>query len=240
MPRAPECIALPWPDFLEWFGEAWKPGEHVATVAPTGAGKTTFNVGLLGLRKYVAAFDPKGGDSTLKGSGFPRLPAWPPSKQDYKAMGEGEARRYLVGPVIRTREDVKRQVEAFGKALDGVFEDGGWTLYIDELQIMADRRFGNLAAPIEELLIAARDKGVSVVSAFQRPANVPRTASDQATWIATAYTRDRDVVTRLSEMLGRPAPEIRGALNGLDKYAWLVVGRDPREPYRVTRPHPVR
>jgi hypothetical protein len=57
-----------------------------------------------------------------------------------------------------------------------------------------------------------------------------------STWCAVSYTRDTDVVNRLAEILGRPKPEIRGALKGLDKYTWLLVGRDPREPIRVTLP----
>ena len=51
-----------------------------------------------------------------------------------------------------------------------------------------------------------------------------------------SYTRDREVVDRLAEIMGRPKAEIRGALNGLDRFSWLIVGRDPREPLRVTIP----
>ena len=61
-------------------------------------------------------------------------------------------------------------------------------------------------------------------------------AAKQSTWVAVSYTRDTDVVNRLAEVLGRPKPEIRAALAGLDQYAWLIVGRNPREPYRVTIP----
>ena len=61
-----EIEALDWStEFLPWFQEAWKPGQHVALIAPTGAGKTTFAAGLLGLRKYVLALDEKGGDLSL-------------------------------------------------------------------------------------------------------------------------------------------------------------------------------
>ena len=38
-----EVLSLDWEtEFLPWFQENWKPGEHVSIVAPTGAGKTTF------------------------------------------------------------------------------------------------------------------------------------------------------------------------------------------------------
>lgn len=237
MPHVPEVEAKPWPDFLEWFRQTWQPGEHLASIAPTGAGKSTFCVGVLShCRRFVLGFDPKGGDSTLQGSGWPRLPDWPPSRKTYDEMAEGKPVRLIVGPVTATVSDLWRQRDVFARALDGAFNDGGWSIYVDELQLLSDRRMMGLASSVERLLIAARDKGISVVTAYQRPANVPRTASDQATWVAVAYTRDRDVVDRVAEMLGRPKPEIRGALNGLDPYTWVVVGRNPRMPIIVTRP----
>lgn len=241
MGDAPAVEVKPWDAFLPWFGSVWKPGEHVAIVAPTGAGKSTFAVGILShCRNYVLGFDPKGGDTTLRGSGWPRLPDWPPPPAVYKAMDEGRPQKFIVGPEVRIRDDIARQRGVFAKALEGVFDDGGWTVYVDELQLMADRRMLGMGAQVEALLIAARDKQLSVVTAYQRPANVPRTASDQATWVAVSFTRDRDVVDRVAEMLGRPKPEIRGALNGLDPYTWVVVGRDPRMPMVVTRPREIK
>ena len=241
MAHVPEVEAKPWDDFLSWFRGVWKPGEHLAAIAPTGAGKSTFVVGVLQeCRRFVLAFDPKGGDSTLRGSAWPRMPTWPPHPQVYEDIDQGKEARFIVGPATSLTTDLARQRAVFQAALDGAFDDGGWTVYVDELQLMADRRMMGLAAQVERLLISARDKKVSVVSAYQRPANVPRTASDQATWVAVSYTRDRDVVDRVAEMLGRPKPEIRGALNGLDPYSWLVVGRNPRMPLVVTRPREIK
>lgn len=238
--QVPKVEAKPWDLFLPWFAGAWKPGEHLACIAPTGAGKSTFIVGVLQFcRNFVLAFDPKGGDDTLRGSGWPRMPTWPPPPKVYDDMREGIPQRFMVGPVISMVEDLPRQRAIFSHALDGAFNDGGWTVYVDELQLLADRRMMALATPVERMLISARSKKLSVVSSYQQPSNVPRTASNQATWVAVAYTRDRDVVDRVAEMLGRPKPEIRGALNGLDEYSWVVVGRNPRMPIIVTRPRQI-
>lgn len=232
---------MPWPDFLDFMGEEWEAGQHGVTIAPTGEGKTTFNVGLLEhTRQWVLSFDVKGGDRTLKGSGWTRLPKWPPSIEDYRAMDRGEARRFIVGPVCRTLAERRQLSGIFEHALEGAFADRGWTIYVDELQLFADRRMGNLSALIEEYLIAARDAGMSTVTAFQRPARVPLAASEMSNWVATAFTRDRDVIQRLAEMLGRPLAEVRGALKGLDPYTWLVVKGGNRSPYIVTRPYAVR
>lgn len=237
-PALSDVEAMPWASFTKWFATAWKPGEHVALIGPTGTGKTTFAVGILPLRKYVLAIDPKAGDSTLKTlrrHGF-RRSDWPPSRKDRKAIDDGEPVRLIVGPIVQSKEDLPKQRAAFARALDGAFNEGGWTVYVDELQLLADRRMMGLAGSIERNLIAARDRGVSMVTSFQRPANVPRSASDQSAWLAVWYTRDIDVVNRLAEMVGRPKAEIRGAVAGLERYALLLFSRNPNEPIRVIRP----
>ncbi len=235
---------LPWPDFREWAAESWEPGQHVSVIAPTGAGKTTFVGGLLDLRRYVLALDPKGGDSTLAGLGFERMGQWPGEKKLAEAVTkhdeDGEPSRYIVGPRVNTVEDYNRLTETTRQALVGAFNMGGWTVYADELQIMTDPRMMSLRAEVDKILIAARDKGLSFVSSYQAPSWVTPHAAKMSTWVAVSYTRDTDVVNRLAEVLGRPKEEIRGALKGLDPYSWLVVGRNPRDPYRVTIPDEIR
>jgi len=228
-----------WKDFQEWFRTAWKPGEHVAMVGPTGMGKTTLACGILPLRKYVLAFDPKSGDSTLaslRRYGFERCSSWPPPRDVRKRIADGQPARLIVGPVVEKKEHLPKQKQVFEAALDGAFDEGGWTCYVDELQLMADRRMLGMTTSIERILIAARDRGVSMVTSFQRPANVPRAASDQSTWLAVWATRDVDVVNRLAEMVGRPKAEIRGAVGGLEKYSLLLFSRVPTDPIRVVRP----
>lgn len=232
-----------WEDFAPWFASEWQQGEHVALVGPTGEGKTTVAAHLLLARKWVMACDPKGGDGTLaqlEGRGFQRITQWPPPREIRQQIQEGKPARLIVGDRIRSRSERPKLRALLERALDGAFEDGGWTVYVDELQLAADRRFMNLGAPIEENLIAARDRGVSMVTSYQRPANVPRTASDQSTWLIVFYTRDVDVVGRLAEMMGRPKAEVRGAISELRKHCVLIVNRSPRLPMLVTIPPPLR
>lgn len=228
---------MEWDDFLDWFGKAWKPGEHVAFVAPTGEGKTTTAVGVLKLRKYVLALDPKGGDSTLKAAGFERITKWDRNtlRKIQRKIEDDEPVRLIVGPIVETREDQAAMRVLFSKVLRDVFRQGGWTVYVDEMQVLSDRRLMNLAGDAEALLIAARDKGVSFVSSFQRPANVPRTASDQSSWFVVFHTRDVDVVGRLAEMAGQSKAQMRGALRGLLPHSCLVFSRNPRQPIIATK-----
>jgi len=241
-----EWLGLKWDAFLDggdgWPGwrTRWQPGEHVALIGPTGTGKSTLAVAILKERKYVLALDPKGGDSTLKTlqrAGFERITSWPPPKRIRKAIEEGKPARLIVGPVTHTRADLPRLRALCSQAIDAAFDDEGWTVYCDELQIMADPRMMNLGAGIERNMIAARDKKVSMVGSFQRPARVPRSAADQARWIFLYYTRDIDVVGRLSEMVGRPRHEIKAAVSRLGdlEYACFLFSNNPRDPTIVTR-----
>lgn len=239
----PEIVGMDWPDFLDWFKPRWEPGQHLALIAPTGEAKTTAAVGILEhCRKFVAAFDPKGGDKTLARSGWPRVAGWPPPKKAYEAMAEGQPYRCRVGPRVGRVEDLPILRSVQKVAIDEIFAQGGWTVAIDEFQLFADRRLMNLGIEAERLLIAARDKGVSVVTLFQAPRWVPRAASDQANWVMVGLTQDTDVINRLGEILGRPKEEIRGAVRGLSerKFAWLVANQNSRVPLVVTIPDKVR
>jgi hypothetical protein len=230
-------------EFKPWFKKAWKPGEHIAVIAPTGAGKSTLVGGLLDLRRYVAVLDPKGGDDTLAALDLPRLSSWPGTARMGRIIEEndehGRPSRYLIGPIARTRKDKDKLRSVLRESLEGMHDMGGWTIYADELQILTDPRMFNLRTQVDEILIAARSLKISFIGSFQAPSWVTPHSSRQATWVAVSYTRDTDVVNRLGEILGRPKPEIRGALKGLgvpDSHSWIVVGRDPNEPLRVTIP----
>jgi hypothetical protein len=233
---APDISAKSWDQFLSDFGREWEPGQHIAIIAPTGQGKTTVLVTLLNLRNFVLAFDPKGGDDTLAKTAFPRLPRWPPPDKAYDKMAKKEPVKYLIGPKINRRRDRPALIDVQAQALEGAFDDKGWTVAIDELQIAADKM--GQADAIDELLISARTRKVSVVSLFQRPAEVPRAAYQMASWIFLGLTLDVDTINRLAEIVGRPKYEIRGAVNGLARvdYSWLIVPNNPRRPIVLTLP----
>ena len=234
---APQIEGKSWDDFIADFKDEWKPGQHIAIIAPTGAGKSTVLVTLLQkCRTFVLGLDPKGGDETFSKTGFPRLPSWPPPSKAYDKMAKGEPVKYLVGSKTLKRADRPGLIKVQQQALEGAWDDGGWTVAIDELQIAADKM--GQADSIDELLIAARTRKVSVVSLFQRPADVPRAAYQMASWIFLGLTLDVDTINRLAEIVGRPKYEIRGAVNGLAKvdYSWLVVPNNPRRPLVLTLP----
>ena len=104
-------VPLEWNnEFLPWFKSVWEPGQHMAVIAPTGAGKTTFTSGLLDYcRRYVLALDPKGGDTTLSSLGYERLSKWPGIKEITRKLDDNDKNdmptRYLIGGSNRTEEE---------------------------------------------------------------------------------------------------------------------------------------
>lgn len=145
-----------------------------------------------------------------------------------------------MGSTLRRRSDLPSLRSQIKQVIEDAYDERGWTIYIDETQIVTDRRLMGLAAPVEQDLIAARDRKVSIVSSFQRPANIPRTTHEMSTWFLVFYTRDRDTVDRIAEMAGRPTAEMRGMVSGLPEFCLLVFSRNPRRPVIVTKPDEIK
>lgn len=212
----------------------------MSVIAPTGAGKSTFLDGIIMLRRYALGLDPKGGDETLNALGWPRLPRWPGRKKMAELVADndehGRPSRYIVGQIVESTADLAALRQTLATCLQDIFDMGRWTVLVDELQLLTDRRMMDLSGPVARILVAARSKKLTLVSAFQTPSWVPTEAIRQPYWIATSYTRDTDTVNRMAEVMGRPKPELRGAVKGLPDYYWLIVGRSPREPMILTKP----
>jgi len=238
MPTPSEVEYLLFPDFLKRMRDKWEPGDHIALVAPTGEAKTTMMLGLAQTRRYVLALDIKGGDKTMSATGWPRLESWPLSRDFRKKLEEGEPVRVLIGGPKRDVESRVRRRALLRQVLESVMEEGRWTVLCPDLKALTHPKFGGAVDQIEELLILARDAGVSVVTDWQRPAGVPREAGDQARFLGIGYTRDEDVVARLAEMMGRSRAELRGAITALGAlpFGWLIVSRSPRDPIILTKP----
>lgn len=234
---AESVVGVDWSTFLAWFGDVWEPGQHVACIGPTGAGKSTFVVGLMGLRKHVLAVDPKGEDSTLTASGYRRIRSWPPPSEVRRDISEGRGARLIVGGGVKTTKDFTRLGELIGEVLDAAFNEGGWTLFIDELQVTAQMMRHSLA--IQRNLVMARDKRVSMITAYQAPSWVPTAASRQATWLCLWPTRDEDVIKNVAAKAGRPRHEVQALLHELPDYHVAVFGNNPRVPIVITHPDEV-
>lgn len=228
-------------EFLAWWRTNWKQGEHVAIAALTGSGKTTLGAYLCSVRKWVIALDAKGMDSTLSATGYERVGKWPLPYHLREAVRDGDPCRVIVGRPCNSDEQFEANAALLRQTLKGVWRQGSWACWADEGQLLADHRYGNAGNELEKMLIAARDRAISLVYTVQRPQIGRSTPSanaayTQSTWLFVARTRDTKVADRLAEIAGRPAPEMRGLIASLPKFWWACLGLDPHEPIRLVKP----
>lgn len=222
---------VPWDVFQDYFADNWTPGQHAALIGPTGEGKSTLAVGILERRRYVLAFDAKGGDDTLSQSAYRRVASWPLPGRMRQEIAEGKPMRIILG--ARGAEPAEL-AQVFDRALDDVFREGGWTVYFDEFQIASDRRMMNIGPKVEKLLISARYKKVSVVTAYQAPSWVPTASTRQARWIILWPTRDEDCIKAVAQKAGRDKVQMIEVVKKLPPYHALVIPPRASVPMIIT------
>jgi len=241
-PRAdPGVHTSPWPQFEAFMRDRWYPGQHIASIGPTGEGKTTVAARLLSLRKYVLALDPKGEDETLTASGFrrvtsvPRPHPWSPLYRYSRAgrqwhdieqgIAEGRPARVIVGGPSDSAADDARLIKLMGDATAYARYARGWTLYVDEFELMSSQRQFNLGKPVERMLISARRNKTSVYTSFQAAAWVSKHATRQAAYCVMYSTGDRGMIKSVAESMGRDWRALAAAVDELPRFYILVIPR---------------
>lgn len=248
-------VYLPWHQVVRWLtgslravtrpegrielAPPWFPGAHWALVGPTGEGKTTVAVALLALRKYVLALDPKGEDETLAASGYERVIGLPPRKAFPKdvqeALDDGRPVRLIVGSAARTDEEDVRLQSLMREAITYARHAGGWTLYVDEFELLSSQRMFNQGPLIERMLITARREKSSIMTSFQAQAWVSKHATRQATFVVMFPTRDRAMIKAVAESMGRPWQALEAAVDELPDYHVIIIPKKIRAPMIITK-----
>lgn len=231
-----------WDEHLTWMKRHWQPGQHIASIGPTGEGKTTYNVGLLGVRKFVLALDPKGKDETLSASGYTRVQSLPPIgglaklryrpttdgrawEQIYRAIEDGRPASVIVGGDARNAAEDAKLVTLMGEAIAYARHSRGWTLYVDEFELLSSQRMFRLGPPVERMLISARHARTSIVTSFQAAAWVSKHATRQARFAVMYPTGDRRMIQAVAESMGRDWRTLAEAVDELPKFYCLVIPR---------------
>jgi hypothetical protein len=229
----------------------WRPGQHWALIGPTGEGKSTFAVGLLEGRKWVLSLDPKGEDETLESSGYQRVRSLPPPKDKaawipgrrpaegseqwvWDRVGQGLPVGLIAGFEALTDEEDAALHQLMRDAVIWCRRTRGWTLYVDEFELLSSQRMFRLGPDIERMLITARRAGTSVVTSFQAAAWVSKHATRQASFVSLWPTRERDMIKTVAESMGRDWRTVAAAVDELPPFHVLVIPKQIRAPMLVT------
>lgn len=221
------------------LGKYWEPGEHWALVGPTGEGKTTLAVALLRLRKYVLALDPKGEDETLAKSGYRRVTGLPPAhhlpRDVQRDLDEGRPVRLIVGGASDSDQADASLRALMRQAVTYARHSRGWTVYVDEFEVLSSQRMFGLGAPVEQMLITARRAGSSIITSFQAPAWVSKHATRQASYTCVFPTRDRAMIKAVAEAMGREHQLLAAMLDEMPPYHVLIVPKSHRVPVVIAK-----
>lgn len=213
-----ETTATKW---IESFKENWHQGEHVVILGPTGTGKTYFAQPIIDIRDYVCILAVKPRDETLERFrdgykyGYKRykvIKKWPPDYNDVN--------RYIYWEKPEGLEKLGEQSRAIHKALNQMYREGGWTIYIDEAGYLAGTL--GLGRAIGVLLNQGRSSGISVVLCVTRPtsviARVPKEAFSQPRHKLIFKYENRDEMKAAAQVADMSVRELEEYQDALQTY----------------------
>ncbi len=163
---------------------------------------------ILGLRRYVLVLRTKPDNVTYEGARIIRKA---------KAMDDPRGERFVLAPAYRDQQ------EEVALALERVWTQGGWTVYIDETFYLFEQL--RLGPFVERLLTQGRSKKISVICAMQRPVRVTRFAISEATHVIAFYLEGRDRKI-MQDAAGERLADIGGQL---ERYQFGWYHRPTRE-----------
>lgn len=216
----------PWHSVRQQIDHMWDPenAAHHAIIGLTRSGKSYLAVhGILDLCKYdrVLIVDTKGDDHTTQvGKPVQRLPknAW------YQNIGKREDQPYQEWFRLVAPDNRAKATDLIGEALNRVYDEGEWVVYIDELWEVTGH--GSEGLGLDGIMSKLWRKGgyrhVSVVAATQSPVAVPRLFYDQAAFAWIGRIRDEDRQRRLLEIGGLTKADLP-VLATLKRREWLLA-----------------
>lgn len=213
-----------WQAFSRAFRRTWAQSAngnangHVSIFAPTRGGKTLLAMrGLLPVAPAdrVLVVDVKGGDPNITGFGRPirHMPARLPLANQ---IADDERRKR-----IHLQPQPGEAQEAVASALQRVWAERGWTVYVDEVRLVSD--YLGLRNMLDRLWLFAGSRRVQLIAGTQAPRYVPTAMYDQAGHFLIGRVRDQRVLRRFAEILS----DVDGAdriLRDLGEHEFLYTG----------------
>lgn len=233
----------PWNRFLRRFQpggpntlEHWGQGQHITALGRTRGGKTNTLIQVIEQRRYVFAILTKREDPLfplLKRHGFKM-------RSDLRELESAQTAPRValhVKPEGLSRGAAAWQAEQVRDALHQVWEQGKWTLYLDEIATLTDQL--GLGAELRQLWKEAGSSRISIVAGTQRPSRIPLEAYSQPRFLMLWKSNDREELRRLAGLNGVDPEPVRDVVTQLDRYEILLVDTWADELVR-TRPPKLR
>lgn len=235
LPDTDTTVDIPFLDWNEFLQRVfvWKQGEHIGVIGPTGQGKTTLSMALLPMRRFVTLFATKPRDRVISGlrqRGYIIIRRW-------VGMTPTLYPRRILWPKARNLYAKQHQQEVFTEAMARIYDEGAWTLYLDELWYMTQEL--RMSHEIKTYLLQARSLNISIVASSQRPRWIPLELFDQSTHLF--FFRDNDIenLRRISGIGFLNAQTIRWAVANLERYETLYINTRSGDMIRTMAPEPV-
>lgn len=214
-----EYKQVDWEHVRNYMFRNWEQGQHIMICGPTGVGKTTLLAQLVSTtkprRKCVVVFVTKTFDDTLNKDfpGYEVIHEWPPkAHQNFVLLWPQLGKRTM-------DEFVVHQREVFLHALNSIFRERNWCVCFDELQYMCDTL--KLARHCALYQHQARSSGLSVITGFQRPANLPVVTYSAATHAFIWRNKIDADLSRLREVGGFSKTELGDNMDHLGDYEFI-------------------
>jgi hypothetical protein len=139
-------------------------------------------------------------------------------------IDKGQDAKVIVGGGARTDDEDEALRQLMRDAITYSRHSGGWTLYVDEFELLSSQRMMKLGDMIERMLITARRDKTSVVTTFQAPAWVSKHATRQARR-AVLYPQSTGMIKSIAEEMGWDWRELGAVLDELPEWHTATIGR---------------
>lgn len=207
---------VPWDQFLKDF--RWNQGEHIAIIAPPGAGKTTLMSAIKHKRKFNIVFGTKKADplyNQLIKEGYRHIQSF----DDIKHYDQN----LLLWPTYsgNITQWMSRQEAVFLHALNGIVRDGGWTLWIDETKYASEML--SLRKEISFCVDQLRSNNSSIICGAQRPSWLPQSVLANASHVFLWKSTNREDQIKLADVGGIDAKVVRDEAKSLGSHEFIYI-----------------